>query len=61
MTLTAEGKISLTTAVYPLDAFDDAINDLDQGRLIGRGIPRSPSLPPLRNYQLRSRLLLLPS
>lgn len=38
MTLTAEGKISLTTAVYPLDAFDDAINDLDQGRLIGRGI-----------------------
>lgn len=38
MTLTAEGKISLHTAVYPLENFEDAINDLDQGRLIGRGI-----------------------
>ncbi|UNX53719.1 NAD(P)-dependent alcohol dehydrogenase [Georgenia sp. TF02-10] len=38
MTLTAEEKISLHTTVYPLDAYADAINDLDQGRLVGRGI-----------------------
>lgn len=38
MTLTAEGKISLTTAVYPLDAYADAIHALDSGQLVGRGI-----------------------
>ena len=38
MTLTAEGKISLHTSVYDLAAYADAINDLDNGRLVGRGI-----------------------
>ena len=38
MTLTAQGKVTLHTAVYPLDAALDAIHDLDSGRLRGRGI-----------------------
>lgn len=38
MTLTAQGKVKLHTAVYPLDAALDAIHDLDSGRLRGRGI-----------------------
>jgi NAD+-dependent secondary alcohol dehydrogenase Adh1 len=38
MTLTAQGKVKLHTAVYPLDAALDAISDLDSGRLRGRGI-----------------------
>lgn len=38
LTLTAEGKISLHTSVYELGAYADAINDLDNGRLVGRGI-----------------------
>lgn len=38
MTLTAQGKVTLHTAVYPLDAVHDAIADLDNGRLVGRGI-----------------------
>jgi NAD+-dependent secondary alcohol dehydrogenase Adh1 len=38
MTLEAEGKVKLHTSTYPLDAADDAIDDLDQGRLHGRGI-----------------------
>lgn len=38
MTLTAEGKVTLHTQEYPLDAAGDAIADLDNGRLIGRGI-----------------------
>ncbi len=38
MTLTAQGKVKLHTAVYPLDAATDAIHDLDSGRLRGRGI-----------------------
>jgi NAD+-dependent secondary alcohol dehydrogenase Adh1 len=38
MTLTAQGKVSLHTAVYPLDAALDAIHDLDSGKLRGRGI-----------------------
>lgn len=38
MALTAEGKVKLHTAVYPLDAALDAIHDLDTGRLRGRGI-----------------------
>ncbi len=38
MTLTAQGKVKLHTATYPLDAANDAIHDLDSGRLRGRGI-----------------------
>jgi NAD+-dependent secondary alcohol dehydrogenase Adh1 len=38
MTLTFQGKVSLHTAMYPLDAALDAIHDLDSGHLRGRGI-----------------------
>jgi NAD+-dependent secondary alcohol dehydrogenase Adh1 len=38
MTLTAQGKVSLHTHTYPLDAVNDAMADLDNGRLQGRGI-----------------------
>ena len=38
MTLTAQGKVTLHTTTYPLDAINDAMNDLDNGRLQGRGI-----------------------
>ena len=38
MTLTAQGKVTLHTRTYPLDAINDAMADLDQGRLRGRGI-----------------------
>jgi NAD+-dependent secondary alcohol dehydrogenase Adh1 len=36
MTLTAQGKVRLRR--YPLDAINDAMADLDEGRLQGRGI-----------------------
>ena len=38
MTLTAQGKVSLRTSTYPLEAVNDAMADLDNGRLHGRGI-----------------------
>jgi NAD+-dependent secondary alcohol dehydrogenase Adh1 len=38
MTLTAQGKVSLHTTTYPLDAVNDAMAELDHGRLHGRGI-----------------------
>jgi NAD+-dependent secondary alcohol dehydrogenase Adh1 len=38
MILTAQGKVTLHTAMYPLDAAIDAIHDLDNGKLRGRGI-----------------------
>jgi NAD+-dependent secondary alcohol dehydrogenase Adh1 len=38
MTLTAQGHVTLHTTQYPLDAINDAMNDLDNGRLQGRGI-----------------------
>lgn len=38
MNLAARGLVRLHTATYPLDAVNDAIADLDQGRLRGRGI-----------------------
>jgi NAD+-dependent secondary alcohol dehydrogenase Adh1 len=38
MTLTAEGRVSLHTSVYPLEAVNDAMADLNNGRLQGRGI-----------------------
>ncbi|HZD02425.1 MAG TPA: NAD(P)-dependent alcohol dehydrogenase [Actinomycetes bacterium] len=38
MTLAAQGKVKLHTRSYPLDAANDAMDDLDGGRLQGRGI-----------------------
>jgi NAD+-dependent secondary alcohol dehydrogenase Adh1 len=38
MTLTAQGKVTLHTSAYPLNAVNDAMVDLDHGRLQGRGI-----------------------
>jgi NAD+-dependent secondary alcohol dehydrogenase Adh1 len=38
MTLTAQGKVRLHTRTYPLDAVNEAMDDLDAGRLQGRGI-----------------------
>ena len=38
MTLTAQGKVKLHTTAYALDAVNDAMADLDGGRLQGRAI-----------------------
>jgi NAD+-dependent secondary alcohol dehydrogenase Adh1 len=38
MTLTAQGQVRLHTTMYPLEAINDAIADLDAGQLQGRGI-----------------------
>jgi NAD+-dependent secondary alcohol dehydrogenase Adh1 len=38
MILTAQGKVSLHTSTYPLDAINDAVQDLNNGNLQGRGI-----------------------
>lgn len=38
MVLAAQGKITLKTQIYPLDAVSEAMDDLDAGRLRGRGI-----------------------
>jgi NAD+-dependent secondary alcohol dehydrogenase Adh1 len=38
MALSARGQVRLHTQTYPLDAVNDAIADLDGGRLQGRGI-----------------------
>jgi NAD+-dependent secondary alcohol dehydrogenase Adh1 len=38
MTLQADGRVSLHTSAYPLDAVNDAMDDLEAGRLHGRGI-----------------------
>ena len=38
MVLTAQGKVTLHTAMFPLDAALDAIHELDSGKLRGRGI-----------------------
>jgi NAD+-dependent secondary alcohol dehydrogenase Adh1 len=38
MTLAAQGKVSLHTSVYPLEAVVDAMADLNHGRLQGRGV-----------------------
>ena len=43
MTLTAQGQVTLHTSTYPLDAINDAMADLDQGRLQGRGILVPPA------------------
>lgn len=38
MALTAAGRVDMLTRTYPLDAVNDAMDDLDAGRLRGRGI-----------------------
>jgi NAD+-dependent secondary alcohol dehydrogenase Adh1 len=38
MALEAEGKVTLHTSTYSLDAVNDAMDDLEEGRLHGRGI-----------------------
>jgi NAD+-dependent secondary alcohol dehydrogenase Adh1 len=38
MVLTAQDKVQLHTRTYPLDAVNEAMDDLDTGRLRGRGI-----------------------
>jgi NAD+-dependent secondary alcohol dehydrogenase Adh1 len=38
MVLAAQGKVKLHTQAYPLSAVNDAMDDLDGGRLHGRGI-----------------------
>ena len=38
MILTAQGKVTLHTSTFPLDAVNDAIQDLNTGNLQGRGI-----------------------
>jgi NAD+-dependent secondary alcohol dehydrogenase Adh1 len=38
MILTGQGKVRLHTRTYPLEAINDAMADLDAGRLQGRGI-----------------------
>jgi NAD+-dependent secondary alcohol dehydrogenase Adh1 len=38
MTLTAQGKVTLHTQVYPLEDVNRAMDDLEAGRLRGRGI-----------------------
>ncbi|MDQ3376497.1 MAG: NAD(P)-dependent alcohol dehydrogenase [Actinomycetota bacterium] len=38
MTLAAQGKVTLHTSTYPLDAITDAMVDLERGNLRGRGI-----------------------
>ncbi|HLI89847.1 MAG TPA: NAD(P)-dependent alcohol dehydrogenase [Ktedonobacteraceae bacterium] len=38
MTLTSQGKVTLYTRRYPLEAANEAIHDLESGQLRGRGI-----------------------
>ena len=38
MVLAQTGRVTLRTRTYPLDAVNDAMDDLDSGRLQGRGI-----------------------
>ncbi len=38
MALNAAGRVKMLTQTYPLDAVNDAMDDLDNGRLRGRGI-----------------------
>lgn len=38
MVLAESGEVTLRTQTYPLDAVNDAMDDLDAGRLQGRGI-----------------------
>ena len=37
-TLTAQGAVTLHTTPYPLEAVNDALHDLEQGRVQGRAV-----------------------
>jgi NAD+-dependent secondary alcohol dehydrogenase Adh1 len=49
MTLTAQGLVTLHTAVYPLERVNDAMDELEAGRLIGRGILVPPAAAHTKN------------
>ena len=51
MTLTAEGKVTLHTSTYPLDAINDAMADLDGAacRAAASSFPPEPELLPQRD------------
>jgi NAD+-dependent secondary alcohol dehydrogenase Adh1 len=38
MALAAAGRVEMLTQTYPLEAANEAMDDLDAGRLRGRGI-----------------------
>ena len=38
MSLAASGRVKLTTTTFPLEGVNDALNALNEGRLIGRGV-----------------------
>jgi NAD+-dependent secondary alcohol dehydrogenase Adh1 len=38
MQLAAQGRVELTTRAYELDRINDAIDDLNEGRIQGRGV-----------------------
>ena len=38
MTLAAQGRVTLHTTTYPLEDFQQALDDLDAGRVRGRAI-----------------------
>lgn len=38
MALAASGRVKLTTTTFPLEGVNDALNSLNEGRLIGRGV-----------------------
>ena len=38
MVLADQGKVDLHISTYPLDAMPDALDDLEHGRLQGRGV-----------------------
>ena len=39
MVLAADGRVEMLTQTYPLEAVNDAMDDLDAGRLRGRDLP----------------------
>ena len=41
--LATDGQVTVRTALYPLDAVNDAIADLEQGRVRGRAILMPPA------------------
>ena len=59
MTLTAQGRVTCTTSTYPLDAINDAMADLDGGRLQGRVI-LVPTSNPVRWVILRGAVCRTP-
>jgi NAD+-dependent secondary alcohol dehydrogenase Adh1 len=54
MVLTAQGKVTLHTSTYPLDAVNDAMQDLNNGNLQGRASSSPKGKPADFNDQRRS-------